>query len=123
MDARVIESVSYRPKDISPLLLIPNVKKSGFRVCHDLHLLNSLTIEEWGHQWTAWRSCNPCFQEKCLALLTWPKDFYKFLSVKEICLIWILFSRAVIYFQDIPVWFFQQYATFQHGIGCNSITS
>lgn len=48
LEAGVMNHVTYRPKCISPLLLIPNVKKSGFRACHDLWMLYCATVKEWG---------------------------------------------------------------------------
>lgn len=44
----VIRSVNKQLTCVSPLLLIPNEKKVGFRLCHDLRTLNSVTMKEWG---------------------------------------------------------------------------
>lgn len=44
----VIKPVNKQLTCVSPLLLIPNEKKSGFRLCQDLRMLNSVTVKEWG---------------------------------------------------------------------------
>lgn len=44
----VIKQVIKQPACVSPLLLIPNEKKAGFRLCHDLRMLSSATVTEWG---------------------------------------------------------------------------
>lgn len=44
----VIRQVFKQPACVSLLLLIPNERKVGFRLCHDLRMLNSATIKEWG---------------------------------------------------------------------------
>lgn len=42
------QKVKKMPASINPLLLIPNQKKKGFCICHDLRMLNATTVKEWG---------------------------------------------------------------------------
>lgn len=44
----VLTPVNYRPECVSPLQLVPNMKRKGFRICHKLRILNRLTVKEWG---------------------------------------------------------------------------
>lgn len=44
----VIKKLPWQPTCVGPLLLIPNEKKQGFWICHDLCVLNTVTVKEWG---------------------------------------------------------------------------
>lgn len=44
----VIKRVLKQPSCISLFLLILNEDKLGFRLCHDLRMLKSVAVKEWG---------------------------------------------------------------------------
>lgn len=44
----VAEQVEKKPACISPLIIIPNQGKLGFRICHELRMLNAVTVKDWG---------------------------------------------------------------------------
>lgn len=48
IDMGVMRRVHKKPDYIIPLILIPNRGKPGFRICHDLRMLNAITVKDWG---------------------------------------------------------------------------
>lgn len=43
-----VEEVPTQPACVSPVILIPNQHKEGYRLCHDLRILNSTVVRMWG---------------------------------------------------------------------------
>lgn len=43
-----IEKVDQQPACVGPLLVVPNERNAGYRVFHDLSILNRCVVERWG---------------------------------------------------------------------------